>query len=127
MFIKIIGMREESILQIKSYAFAIQIVKLYKDLYENKKEFVLSKQLLRSWTGIWALIREAEFWQSKADFINKMSIALKEANESIYRLDLLKDSWYISASDYMDNYNMCIEILKMLVSTIKTLRNKKDQ
>lgn len=56
-----------------------------------------------------------------------MNIALKEANESVYRLDLLKDSWYISETDYIENYNMCIEILKMLVSTIKTLRNKKDQ
>lgn len=120
-------MRKESILQIKSYEFAIKIVKLYKDLCENKKEFVLSRQLLRSWTWIWALIREAEFGQSTADFINKMNIALKEANESIYRLDLLKDSWYLTQSDYIENYNMCMEILKMLVSTIKTLRNKKDQ
>lgn len=120
-------MRKEGILQTKSYEFAIKIVKLCKDLWENKKEFIMSKQLLRSWTGIWALIREAEFGQSTADFINKMNIALKEANESVYRLDLLKDSWYISETDYIENYNMCIEILKMLVSTIKTLRNKKDK
>jgi len=75
---------KESVLKKKSYEFAIKIVKLYKFLVNDKKEFVLSKQLLRAGTSIWALVHEAEFWQSKADFINKLSIALKEANESLY-------------------------------------------
>ena len=72
----------------KSYAFAIRTVNLYRFLCDEKKEFVLSKQLLRSGTAIGALIREAEFGQSKADFTSKMSIALKEANETHYWLNL---------------------------------------
>ncbi|MEI7562925.1 MAG: four helix bundle protein [bacterium] len=118
-------MREESILKKKSYEFAIQIVKLYQHLVEYKKEHVLSKQLLRSGTGIGALIREAEFGQSKADFISKMSIALKEANESAYRLDILKDTEYINQLDYTRLRTMCTEIIKILVSSIKTLKSKK--
>ena len=80
----------ENILKDKSYIFAIEIVKLSQLLVKDKKEFVLSKQLLRSGTAVGALIREAEFAQSKPDFIHKMSISLKEANETIYWLDLLK-------------------------------------
>ena len=73
----------------KSFAFALRVVKLAKYLQEEKREFVLSKQVLRSGTAIGALVREAEHAQSKADFISKMSIALKEANETDYWLDLL--------------------------------------
>ena len=76
----------ESILKEKSYGFAIRIVNLYKYLCGNKKEYVMSKQVLRSGTSIGAMVREAEFAQSKADFTNKMSIALKEANETDYWL-----------------------------------------
>ena len=83
----------KSLMQDKSYAFAVRIVKLCIHLNENK-EFVLSKQLLRSGTAVGALLREAEFAQSTADFINKQSIALKEANETIYWLDLLHDTDY---------------------------------
>ena len=119
-------MREDSILKKKSYEFAIQIVQLYQYVVEYKKELILSKQLLRSGTGIWALIREAEFGQSRADFINKMSIALKEANESAYWLELLKDTWYINQLDYTKHRTLCTEIIKMLVATIKTLKTKKD-
>ena len=82
----------ESILKRKSYEFSIDIVKIYKHLSKEKQEFIISKQLIRSGTAIGAMIREAEFGQSKADFINKMSIALKEANETLYWLDLLKDT-----------------------------------
>lgn len=81
---------EKSILKDKSYAFAIRIVKLSQFLQNEKREFVLSKQVLRSGTAIGALIREAEFGQSKADFISKMSISLKEANETEYWLSLFK-------------------------------------
>ena len=80
----------KSIVADKSLAFSIRIVKLFKHLNETKKEFILSKQLLRSATAIGALIREAEQAQSKADFLNKMNIALKEANETVYWLILLK-------------------------------------
>lgn len=80
----------ENVIAIKSYAFAIRIVKLCKALSQDKKEFILSKQLLRSGTAIGALVREAEHAQSKADFLNKMNIALKEANETEYWLLLLR-------------------------------------
>ncbi len=110
----------ESILREKSYSFSIQIVKQYQNLCAQRKEFVIGKQLLRSWTSIWALLREAEFAQSRADFINKMSIALKEANETLYRLDILQDTWYIDAIQYNEVYPAWQAILKMLVSAIKT-------
>lgn len=115
---------KESILRNKSYAFAIKIVQLYKFIVKEHKEFVLSKQLLRSWTAIWALIHEAEFGQSTADFINKFSIALKEANESLYWLDLLKESWFIDNTTYIEIHEFCREILKMLISSINTLKKK---
>lgn len=82
---------KESVLKIKSYEFAIRIVKLEQFLCREKKGFVLSKQILKSGTAIGDLIREAEFAQSKADFTNKMNIALKEANETIYWLEILRD------------------------------------
>src|SRR5690349_10779449 len=85
----------KSILKDKSYSFAIRIVKLSQFLQSEKREYVLSKQLLRSGTAIGALIREAEFGQSTLDFIHKMSIALKEANETEYWLCILKDTGYI--------------------------------
>ncbi len=80
----------KSVLKEKSYSFAIRIVKLNQFLCEERKEFILSKQILRSGTAIGALVREAEFGESKADFRSKMSIALKEANETDYWLNLLK-------------------------------------
>ncbi len=86
----------KSILKEKSYVFAIRVVKLSQFLREERKEFVLSKQILRSGTAIGALVREAEFGQSKADFKSKMSIALKEANETDYWLNLLKDTNYLN-------------------------------
>ena len=116
----------ESILKTKSYSFSIDIMKIYQHLSKEKQEFIISKQLVRSGTSIWAMIREAEFGQSKADFINKMSIALKEANESLYRLDLLQDTWYFDESQYRWLHNKWEEILKMLVATIRTSKEKKD-
>ncbi len=83
---------EDNSLKDKSYDFAIRIVRLSQYLQRDKKEFVLSRQVLRSGTAVGALIREAEFGQSKADFSNKMSISLKEANETEYWLSLLKDT-----------------------------------
>src|SRR5690606_42106027 len=79
-----------SILRDKSFAFALQVVRLSQDLQQNQREFVLSKQILRSGTAIGALVREGEFAQSKSDFINKFSIALKEANETEYWILLLQ-------------------------------------
>ena len=88
----------KSILRDKSYEFAIDVVKVCRVLQLEQKEFVLSKQLLRSGTAIGALPREAEFGQSKADFINKINIALKEVNETAYWLDLLKDTELLDES-----------------------------
>jgi len=114
---------KESVLKIKSYKFAIRVVKLYQLLTKEKKEFVLSKQILKSGTAIGALIREAEFAQSKADFTNKMNIALKEANETIYWLEILKDTGYVDDKLFKSLNNNCEELIKMLVSTVKTSKN----
>ncbi|MGB0975983.1 MAG: four helix bundle protein [Prolixibacteraceae bacterium] len=113
----------KSLMQDKSYAFAIRIVKLSKLLYKNK-EFVLSKQLLRSGTAVGALLREAEFVQSTADFINKQSIALKEANETIYWLDLLHDTDYLESKLFESIMADCKELVAMLVSSIKKLKSE---
>lgn len=112
----------ESILKSKSYGFAIRIVELNRFLCNERKEFVLSKQLLRSGTAIGALIREAEFGQSRADFRSKMTIALKEANETQYWLSLLKDTNYIDVRGYDSISNDCLELIKMLVATVKTTK-----
>ncbi|UCH91366.1 MAG: four helix bundle protein [Nitrospirota bacterium] len=107
----------------KSYAFAIRIVKLSQYLRRDKKEFVLSKQVLRSGTAIGALIREAEFGQSRADFTSKMSISLKEANETEYWMCLLKDTDFISEHQFMTLQSDCKELIAMLVSTVKTSKS----
>jgi four helix bundle protein len=114
----------ESILRDKSYSFAILIIKTYKSISLNKKEFTLSKQLLRSGTSIGANIREAEFAQSNKDFISKMSIALKESNETDYWLSLLKDTEYISEEEFNSLVLLNKELIKMLVSTINTMKSK---
>ncbi len=113
---------KENALKDKSYAFAILIVKETEILILNKKEYVLSKQLLRSGTAIGALIREAEFAQSKADFINKMSVALKEANETLYWLSLLKDTNYIDVNKFEILNSACKELVAILVATVKTTK-----
>lgn len=107
----------------KSYAFAIRIVKLNQFLCSEKKEFVLSKQLLRSGTAIGALIKEAEFGQSRADFRNKMTIALKEANETVYWLNLLKYTDYLTDKMFRSVSDDCLELVRMLVATVKRLNN----
>lgn len=109
----------------KSYAFALRIVKAYKYLSENKKEYVLSKQVLRSGTAIGALVKESEHAQSKADFINKLSIALKEANETAYWLTLLKDGDFIDENSFISIKTDCDEIIKILVAIIKTSKDNR--
>lgn len=106
----------------KSYAFAIRIVKLYKFLSTDKREFILSKQLLRSGTAIGALVKEAEHAQSKADFLNKMNIALKEANETEYWLILLRDTDYITQDEFASINKDSATILKMLISIVRTTK-----
>jgi four helix bundle protein len=110
----------ENVIHSKSYAFALRIVKLYKYLSTEKKEFVLSKQLLRSGTAIGALVKESEHAESKADFVHKMSIALKEANETVYWLMLLHDSDYINQEQFDSIHTDSAEILKILISIVKT-------
>lgn len=104
----------------KSYSFALEIIKLYKLLVDEKKEYVLSKQVLRSGTAVGALIREAEHAQSKADFLNKMNIALKEANETEYWLMLLKDSQYITEEKFNCLQPKSSELIKLLASIVKS-------
>ena len=106
----------------KSYAFALRIIKSYKYLCTEKKEFVLSKQLLRSGTSIGALIKEAEHAQSRADFINKMSVALKEANETEYWLMLLHDSEYLDEKVFSSIVEDCKELIRLLVSIVKSTK-----
>lgn len=110
----------KSIVGEKSYLFAIRIVNLYKWLCEEKKEYVLSKQLLRSGTAIGALLKEAEHGQSKPDFLNKVNIALKEANETDYWLMLLNATGYISQKEYDSIVLDAKELIKMLASIVKT-------
>jgi four helix bundle protein len=117
----------ESILADKSMDFSIRIINLYKHLCKTKMEYVLSKQLLRSGTSIGANIREARFAQSKIDFIHKMSISLKEANESLYWLELLYKTDYLSESEYMSLYNDCDELVRMLHSTVLTSKKKLNE
>jgi four helix bundle protein len=104
----------------KSFVFALRIVKLYKYLCEEKREYVLSKQLLRSGTAIGALVREAEHAESKADFIHKMAIALKEANETQYWIELLYQSEYLNLQGYDSINTDSRELIKLLASIVKT-------
>ncbi|SBW03142.1 four helix bundle protein [uncultured Dysgonomonas sp.] len=116
------GKGADSILNTKSYAFAIRIVKLSQFLQKDRSEYILSKQILRSGTAIGALIRESEFGQSKSDFIHKLSIALKEANETDYWISLLYDTEYIDKSQYTSIQADCNELISLLVASIKTLK-----
>jgi len=116
---------KENIIKDKSFEFALRIIKLYQYLTNEKKEFVLSKQLLRSGTSIGALIREAEQAESKADFIHKLSISLKEANESDYWVELLYKSGYIDETQYDSIISDLKEILKLLISIVKTSKEKR--
>ena len=115
--------RTDSLLHAKSYVFALRIIRMTKFLRENKQEFILSKQILRSGTAIGALVRESEFAQSRPDFINKLSVALKEANETDYWLNLLKDSDYIANNSFDSIDSDCGELIALLISSIKTDKN----
>lgn len=112
----------ENVIKVKSYAFAIRVIKLYKFLSTDKREFVLSKQVLRSETAIGALVMEAEHAQSKSDFLNKMNVALKESNETKYWLMLLKDTDYISLLEFESLQKDSDEILKLLTSIVKSTK-----
>ena len=115
---------KKNIIKEKSYLFAIRVVNLCRYLQETKKEYVLSKQLLRSGTAPGALVREAEHAQSRADFIHKMSIGLKEINESEYWINLLYDTDYINKEQYDSILDDAQEILKLMISIVKTSKRK---
>ncbi|MBP3788745.1 MAG: four helix bundle protein [Prevotella sp.] len=117
--------RKESILRRKSELFADRIVKLYRYVY-NQQESVMSKQIYRSGTSIGANIAESTNAQSEADFISKLSIALKEANETEYWLERLFNSGYINQKGYLSLKYDNTEIIKMLVSSIKTVKNRTE-
>jgi four helix bundle protein len=111
-----------SVLREKSYAFAIEVVKLARKLQNEETEFVLSKQLLRSGTAIGALLAEAEFGQSKADFTHKLTLALKEANETRYWLNLLYDTNFLDRENHTALLAKCTELIRILVASIKTTK-----
>ena len=115
-------METESVILNKSKAFALRIIKMYKYLCSDKKEFVMSKQILRSGTSIGANVREGRRGQSMLDFVAKMSIAQKEAEETCYWLELLYESGYISKSIFESMYEDNLEILKILSSIIISTR-----
>jgi len=111
---------KENIVKNKSFEFAIRVVKLYQFLCDHKKEFVLSKQLLRSGTSVGAMVREAEHAETKKDFIHKMAIAQKEINETMYWLELLQQTQYLNDEQFESVNNDALEIIKLITSIIKT-------
>lgn len=113
----------DSITKTKSRAFAVRIVRLYQYLQNDKKEFVMSKQILRSGTSIGANVHEAFFGQSKRDFISKMQIALKEACETEYWLSILTETDYIEERLSNSLLADCQEIAKLLHATVKTSKS----
>ena len=116
-------MQKDNALHKKSYAFAIRTVNLSQYLTKEKKEYILSKQILRSGTSVGALVSESEFAQSTADFINKLTIGLKEANETKYWIHLLYDTKFISEAMFKSLLNDIKEIISLLVSIIKKLKS----
>jgi len=114
----------KSILKDDSYKFAITIIKLYKNLIDSKREYILSKQILKSGTSIGAMIREAQNAESTNDFIHKLAIAQKECDETVYWLELLKDSDFIELNDFTRIHNDASSLLKMLKSAILTTKQK---
>ena len=116
---------KESILRDKSKVFAIRIIKLYKFLLEEKKEFVISKQILRCGTSIGANFAEAIYGVSEADFMNKLSIAQKEASETIYWLELLYETDFITKEQFDSMLADADELVRLLAASIITMKKKK--
>ena len=110
----------------KSYLFGVRIVKMVKFINCSPKEYGILHQVLRSGTAIGALISEATYAQSPADFINKLSIALKECNETHYRLNILKDTKYLNENEFESIDADCQELLALLISSIKTTKQNNE-
>ncbi|MDE6268782.1 MAG: four helix bundle protein [Muribaculaceae bacterium] len=115
---------KDNLIAIESKAFAIRCIRLYQHLSNSKKEFVLCKQLLRSGTSIGANVKEALRGQSRADFGAKMNIALKEANESEYWLELLFDTEYITQDGFQSMIEDCRRLIRLLTAIVKTTFQK---
>lgn len=122
-----IGIMKEnkSIIKEKSFQFAVRIIKLYKHLTETKKEFIISKQLLRSGTSVGANVREAHNAESEADFIHKLGIAQKECDETLYWLELLTETNFINEIEFNSLQGDAVELLKILKSIILTMKQKR--
>jgi len=114
---------KENVLKKKSFDFALRVVTLSKYLHGEKREFTISKQLLCAGTAVGAMVREAEFAESKSDFIHKMAIALKEINETIYWLELLNASEYLTIPQFESINADAVEIIKLLTSFVKTAKS----
>mgnify|MGYP001484662793 CR=1 FL=1 len=112
----------ENVVKSKSFNFAIRVIRLYQFLVSEKKEYVISKQLLRSGTSVGAMIRESEHAESKSDFKHKLSIAQKEINESIYWLELLEKTDYLDEKEFNSLNNDAVEIIKLLTAIIKSTK-----
>lgn len=113
----------DNIVKKKSFEFSIRVVKLFQYLQTDKKEYVLSKQLLRCGTSVGAMVREAEHSESKSDFIHKLAIAQKEINEAIYWLELLNATEYLSVQEFESINADAVEIIKLITSIIKTTKS----
>ncbi len=121
-------MKKENIIKNKSFDFALKIIQLFKTL-QASKEFIMSKQLLRAGTSIGAMIREAEHAESSPDFIHKLAIAQKEANETAYWLELLHHSGYITNENFQNLSHDIDELQKICASiilTVKTVQRKNE-
>lgn len=114
----------DNVIENKSFQFAIRIVRLYKFLCEEKKEYILSRQLLRAGTSIGANVTESQQAQSKPDFVSKISIALKEASETKYWIKLLGATEYLSENQTKSILDYCVEIEKILVTILKSAKNQ---
>lgn len=115
---------KNNVLQNKSYQFALKIVAMYKQIIADKKEFILSKQVLRSGTAIGAIVEEAIGGQSQKDFISKLAMAYKEARETRYWLSLLRDSGYLEKDSATTLLNDCEELCKIIGAIQVTMKNK---
>ena len=115
---------KDNIIVTKSYSFALEIIKIYKFLINDKKEYIISKQMLRSGTSVGANIHEAIASESKKDFIHKLGIAVKEARETSYWLNLLKDSDYVNDEQFKNLNSYCDEVIRILNSIILTTKER---
>jgi len=119
-------MSQESVLRTKSFAFAVRIINLSKYLKVEQREYLMSQQVLKSGTAIGALVREAEFAESPQDFMHKLAIGLKEANETVYWLLLLKATSFITERMFDSLFSEARELISMLVASINTIKRKKN-